>query len=97
MYGCIYRGVPIPDGGLVSVIDVGDGQGGNTGNFTVTPDKSCRVDDGALNCGDGLVTSGYRLWVVPEATAAAAGVQVLEDAVADGLITDDDVAGGTDK
>lgn len=95
-FGCIYRDVAIPADATISVVDLGTGSSSDAGSFSIAADASCKTDEGDLVCGNGLVTHAYRVWTVPEATAKSVGAQVLEDAIADGLVGDD-VASTNDK
>jgi len=95
-FGCIYRDVAIPADATISVVDLGSGSSSDAGSFSIAADASCKTDQGDLVCGNGLVTHAYRVWTVPEATAKSVGAQVLEDAIADGLVGDD-VASTNDK
>ncbi|MFT3733254.1 MAG: hypothetical protein QM780_17855 [Hyphomicrobium sp.] len=83
--GCVYRNVTIDPASRIDVIEVGEGGGASVGAYTVGPDKSCRTEGNALLCNNGVATQNFRIWIVPEATAAAAGAASLENAVAEGL------------
>lgn len=83
--GCVYRNVTIDPRQRVDVIEVGEGRGASAGAYTLIPDQSCRKEGGSLLCENGLGTQNFRIWVVPESTAKAAGDSSLEDAVADNL------------
>lgn len=93
---CVYRGVTIDAGARIEVIEVGESRGASAGAFTIAADKSCRNDGGGLLCDNGVATQDFRIWVVPEAIAAATGPDGLEDAVAEGL-PDPEAAAGNDK
>lgn len=93
---CVYRGVTIDAGARIEVIEVGEGRGASAGAFTIAADKSCRNGSGGLLCDNGVATQDFRIWVVPEAIAAATGPEVLEEAVAQGL-PEPDAAAGNDK
>ena len=45
----------------------------------------CQVHSGRLACRRTIQAGNYVMWVVPEAIAAAAGPELLERALADGL------------
>lgn len=83
--GCVYRNVIIDPMHRIDVIEVGEGGGTSSGAYTVTADKSCRVDGDSLACDNGLATQNFRIWVVPEAQADAAGAVRLENTLAEGL------------
>lgn len=94
-FGCVYRGVAIPDGAQVLIVDL-TSTGEPAGAFSIAPDASCKIEDGDVYCAEGLVTSAYRLWAIPEAIAERAGVEALDAALDDGLHSDD-VAHANDK
>jgi len=87
---CAFRNVAFEPGSQIQVVEVGESRGVAEGAYTVAADATCRKSDGDLTCDNALVTHAFRIWVVPEATAQAAGASTLEDAVADGLQDDDD-------
>jgi len=93
---CVYRGVRIDADARIEVIEVGESRGASAGAFTIAADKSCRNDGGGLLCDNGVATQDFRIWVVPEAIAAATGPEGLEEAVAEGL-PEPDAAAGNDK
>ncbi|MBS0269549.1 MAG: hypothetical protein JSS54_11285 [Proteobacteria bacterium] len=93
---CVYRGVTIGADARIEVIEVGESRGASAGAFTIAADKSCRNDGGGLLCDNGVATQDFRIWVVPEAVAAATGPEGLEEAVAEGL-PEPDAAAGNDK
>ncbi|MET0431917.1 MAG: hypothetical protein ABWZ86_05515 [Hyphomicrobium sp.] len=94
--GCVYRNVIVDPTQRIDVIEVGEGGGASAGAYTVTADRSCRKSGATLSCDDGLATQNFRIWVVPEAIADAAGPTSLENAVAEGL-PDSDVTSANDK
>lgn len=94
--GCVYRNVIIDPTHRIDVIEVGEGGGASAGAYTVTADKSCRVDGDSLSCNNGLATQNFRIWVVPEAQAEAAGAIRLENTLAEGL-PEIDVSSANDK
>jgi hypothetical protein len=94
--GCIYRNVTVDPAARIDVIEVGEDGGASAGAYTVAADKSCRKQGDALVCDNGLATQNFRIWVVPEAIAEAAGASSLENAVAEGLI-EADVMSANDK
>jgi colicin import membrane protein len=47
--------------------------------------SDCRLERGRLACTRGIHSSDYTMWIVPESLASRAGVQMLEQAVAEGL------------
>jgi hypothetical protein len=94
--GCVYREVPIDPTARLDVIEVGEGGGASLGAYTIAADRTCRKQGDGLVCDNGIGTQGFRIWVVPEATAEAAGASALENAVAEGL-ADDDATLASDK
>lgn len=83
---CAFRDVPLPDDAILQVISLGAGEPPKAGDgFTADLDKTCKIEDRDLSCGHPLATLNFTAWVVPEATAVAAGAPVLEAAIADGL------------
>lgn len=95
--GCVYRNVTIDPRQRLDVIEVGEGGGASAGAYTVAADKSCRKEGEALVCNNGLTTQNFRIWVVPETTAEAAGLSSLEDAVAEDLPESDVITSVNDK
>jgi hypothetical protein len=93
---CVYRAVSIDPDARIEVIEVGEGRGASAGAYTVPADASCRSEGGALLCDNGLATQSFRIWVVPEAVAAAAGSSSIEDAIENGL-PDPDASTSNDK
>jgi hypothetical protein len=94
--GCVYRDVRIDPADRIDVIEVGEGGGASVGAYTVAADQSCRATGQSVICDNGLTTQNFHIWVVPEATAEAAGASRLENAVAEGL-PDTDVMSANDK
>lgn len=94
--GCAYRNVAIDPADRIDVIEVGEGGGASVGAYTIAVDPSCRATGQSLICDNGLATQNFHIWVVPEATAEAAGPLRLENAVAEGL-PDADVMSAKDK
>ncbi|RUP08678.1 hypothetical protein [Hyphomicrobium sp.] len=93
---CVYRSITIDADARIEVIEVGESRGASAGAFTIAADKSCRNAGGGLLCDNGLATQNFRIWVVPEAIAAATGPEGLEEAIAEGL-PEPDAAAGNDK
>lgn len=94
--GCVYRNVIIDPTHRIDVIEVGEGGGASAGAYTVAADRSCHVDGDSLSCTNGLATQNFRIWVVPEAQAEAAGAVRLENTLAEGL-PEIDVSSANDK
>ncbi|WP_423415469.1 hypothetical protein RLW55_02510 [Hyphomicrobium sp. B1] len=94
--GCVFRNVIIDPMHRIDVIEVGEGGGASSGAYTITADKTCRVDGTSLACSNGLATQNFRIWVVPEAQAEAAGAVRLENTLAEGL-PEIDVTSANDK
>ncbi len=93
---CAFRGVSMKPGDEIQIIDLGLVGHDKREPADVTPDKSCRVDAGDLVCDHPVAAPDYRIWVVPEAVAAAAGPGAIEAALADDL-PEEDVARADDK
>jgi hypothetical protein len=93
---CAYRGVSMKRGDEVQIIDLGLVGHDKREPADVTPDTSCRVEDGDLVCDQPVAAPDYRIWVVPETVAAAAGPGAIEHALADDL-PEEDVARAEDK
>ncbi len=94
--GCVFRDVAVPAGALVQVVELGSATQSSVQPVQIQLDTSCKAADGDLNCDSPILTTDFRLWVVPEETARSAGVPAIEEAVADGL-PHLDVARATDK
>ena len=93
---CAYRGVSMQRGDEVQIIDLGLVGHDKREPADVTPDTSCRVEDGDLLCDQPVAAPDYRIWVVPETVAAAAGPGAIEHALADDL-PEEDIARAEDK
>lgn len=93
---CVFRNVAIPAGAQLQVVELGSASHDPSRTADAAPDTSCKATDGNLMCDQPIATPDFKIWVVPEETARAAGVQLIEDAVADGL-PHVDVARATDK
>ncbi len=96
MSRCAYRGVSMNRGDEVQIIDLGLVGHDKREPADVTPDTSCRVDEGDLVCDQPVAAPDYRIWVVPETVAAAAGPGAIEHALADDL-PEEDFAQAGDK
>ncbi len=94
--GCVYRNVTVDPTSRIDVIEIGEGGGASAGAYTIAADESCRKQGDALVCDNGVATQKFRIWVVPEPTAEAAGASSLENAVAEGL-PEADVTSANDK
>jgi hypothetical protein len=94
--GCVYRNVTIDPTSRIDIIEIGEGGGASAGAYTIAADASCRKQGDALVCDNGVATQKFRIWVVPELTAEAAGASSLENAVAEGL-PEADVTSANDK
>ena len=96
MSRCAYRGVSMKRGDEVQIIDLGLVGHDKREPADVTPDTSCRVDEGDLVCDQPVAAPDYRIWIVPETVAAAAGPGAIEHALADDL-PEEDFARADDK
>ncbi len=93
---CAFRGVSMKRGDEVQIIDLGLVGHDKREPADVTPDTTCHVDDGDLVCDQPVAAPDYRIWVVPETVAAAAGPGAIEHALADDL-PEEDIARTEDK
>ena len=93
---CAFRGVDISAKSQVEIVDLGLVRHEHREALDATIDKSCRVEDGDLVCDHPLTAPDYRIWIVPEDVAGAAGSHGLEAALADEL-PEPDIALDTDK
>lgn len=84
-FGCVYRSIAIPENAEIRVVDFGAATRPTDTGYTISPDATCKKANNELECDNALVTHDFRVWIVPEATAKKAGIQLLEDAVAEGL------------
>jgi len=83
---CIYRDIELPAGALaLQTIDINVVNHDYLVPRQIAADPSCRLQGKSLACDGGTFTHEYSAWVVPEAVAEQAGVDVLEAALADGL------------
>ncbi len=96
MIACVFRNVAVPPGAQIQLIELGSATHEAARASDLKLDKTCRVSDGDLACDEPIATPDFKVWVVPEETARTAGVQAIEEAVADGL-PHVDVARSTDK
>jgi hypothetical protein len=94
--GCIYRNITLDPTARIEVIEVGEGNSASAGAYTIAADESCQRQGETLVCNNGTATEKFRIWVVPELTAEAAGASSLENAVAEGL-PETDVTSANDK
>ena len=94
--GCVFRNVMLPAGAQVQVVELGSASHDLEHTSAAQLDPTCKVSDGDLNCDNPILTKDFKIWSVPEETARTAGVQNLEDALADGL-PHIDAARATDK
>ena len=93
---CVFRNIQVTKGTQIQVVEMGSASHDPIHASDLQLDPSCKMSDGDLSCDNPIATTDYRIWVVPEETAHAAGVQELEEALADGL-PHIDVARATDK
>ena len=84
--GCVFRGVDLGvAGGVLQPVDMRLVRHDRREQRAVTGDSGCRLSSGALDCRRPINSSDYRLWVVPEDLAEAAGTRALEQSIAEGL------------
>lgn len=93
---CVYRDVPIAQGAQAEIIDLANRDAATSGANDIVIDGTCAVEDGELGCDKPISSIDHRIWVVPEAVARTAGANVLDQAIADGLLEQDQAA-ATDK
>jgi hypothetical protein len=94
--GCVFRNVAVPQGAQIQVIELGSATHDPLHASDAKLDTTCKMSDNGLNCDNPILTADFKIWLVPEETARTAGVQELEDTLADGL-PHVDVARATDK
>lgn len=94
MIACVYRNVQVPPEAKLQVLELGSATHDAAHASDVKPDKTCKVTDGNLTCDEPIATPDFKVWVVLEETARAAGVEGLEEAVAEGLPHLDTPRGG---
>lgn len=83
---CVLRGIELSDtNAIAQPVDLDFAEHDRLEPSRLGPDKTCRVEDGALGCYEGIYTREYSMWVVPEAVAAEAGPELLEQAVTTGM------------
>jgi hypothetical protein len=93
---CVFRNVAVPPGAQVQVIELGSATHDPVRALDAKLDSTCKLTAADLTCDNPILTTDFKIWVVPEETARTAGVVALEEAVADGL-PHVDVARATDK
>lgn len=93
---CVFRNVAVAAKTQIKVLELGSPVHESVLSSDAQLDTSCKMLDGDLACDNPVATPDFRVWVVPEETARKAGVQAIEDAVADGL-PHEDIARDTDK
>ena len=93
---CAYRNVALQKGALLQLIELGSASNDPSRTYLTEPDASCKAAAGVLTCNNPIATPDFKVWVVPEATAKAAGTPAIEDAIAENL-PHQDVARDSDK
>lgn len=84
--GCVFRGIALADTPTqLQPIDLHILRHDPRPVNLVTADTTCRTDAGRLVCGNPIAAGTYTMWVVPESIAEAAGPDVLQRAVREGL------------
>lgn len=94
--GCVFRNIAVPLGAQIQVIELGSASHDPLHGSEALLDTTCKMGDSGLNCDNPILTADFKIWLVPEETARTAGVQELEDTLADGL-PHVDMARATDK
>jgi colicin import membrane protein len=80
--GCVFRNVELGGASaVVQPIDLRVIRHDRRAPVEVRIDRSCRIDEGRLDCPNKAASADYRIWAVPEATAQAAGARALMSAV----------------
>lgn len=82
---CVYRGVSLQPGADLQIVDLGIVKHDRRESIETVIDSTCKIEDGHLECSRPLTAPDYRIWVVPESVANAAGVDKLEAALDDEL------------
>ncbi len=84
---CVFRDIPLGAGtAVVQPIDLRWLRHDRRAPIRVFADSSCKVvRGGRLRCARTFVSETYRLWVVPEGTAARLNARAIETALHDGL------------
>jgi hypothetical protein len=85
--GCAFRGIDLALAqGYVQPVDMKVMVHDRRESQTIKSDSDCQLDAARLSCRRPIAAQGYRMWVVPEALAEAAGSQALEAALNAGLV-----------
>jgi colicin import membrane protein len=83
---CVFRNVDLGGpSGAIQPIDMGLWHHDRRDIKTVQADRTCEVISRRLFCATPVIGHRYRAWIVPEAVAAKAGPDALEDALEEGL------------
>lgn len=82
---CTFRGVAIPEGAELQIIDLGLVRHAKREAFAARIDTSCALQEGDLVCDRPMTAPDHRVWIVPELLAKEAGPERLEAALDDGL------------
>ncbi len=82
---CVFRGVALPPQSFIQIVDLGPAKLIRMDTIEAKADTSCKIADATLMCEAPITAPDYRMWLVPEQTAAKAGPAELEAAVADEL------------
>ena len=93
---CTFRGVSIPDGANLQIVDLGIVRHDERELIAAKIDPTCTVEDGFLVCDKPTTAPDYRLWIVPEAIASKAGEEKIEAAL-DAELPEENVTLETDK
>ncbi len=93
---CAYRGVTLKPSTELQIVDLGIVKHDRREAFEAKIDTSCKVDGDELVCSHPLTAPDYRIWVVPESVAEAAGAAKL-DAALDEELPEENVALDGDK
>jgi hypothetical protein len=84
--GCVFRDVELTSWpGYLQPVDMHILKHDRRREQVITADSGCTLQAGRLTCSRGIVADTYRMWIVPESLAAAAGPELLQRAVTDGL------------
>ncbi len=86
MRHCAFRQVDLAaQSAMLQPIDLGWLRHDRRAAVEATADTTCQLIAGRLSCRRAIETSDYRLWIVPEFIAEAAGPQALRQALQSGL------------
>lgn len=84
--GCVFRGIPVAQVPLeLQPVDLHVLKHDRRETQAIETDSQCSIVGARLTCSRGIYAEDYAIWIVPEALADAAGPDVLQRAVLEGL------------